>query len=92
MPTRKKRSTKNCRPTFKISEAGHLLSKEGSSNAGKLLSTEGKRQKKSRLKRGCLNGVGGTFKLTEKQKKYLPKRLQKAIVEHHRKLGKRIID
>ena len=89
MATKKKKS--NCRPTFKISEAGHLLATKGSSKAGKTLSTEGKRQKNSRLKRGCLNGVEGTFRLTDKQKKSLPKVLQKAIIEHHRKLGKRIL-
>lgn len=87
-----KRRKSTCRPTFQISEAGHLLSKKGSSRAGRLLSTEGKKQKRKRLKKGCLNGVGGTFRLTDKQKRSLPKSLQKAILEHHRKLGKRIID
>ncbi len=87
----KKRKRSNCRPTFKISEAGHLLSKESSSEAGRLLSTEGKRQKSNRVKRGCLNGVEGTFRLTDKQKKKLPLVLQKAIIAHHRKLGKRIL-
>jgi hypothetical protein len=87
----KKRKKGTCRPTFRISEAGHLLSKESSSEAGRLLSTEGKRQKNKRLKRGCLNGVEGTFRLTEKQKKKLPLVLQKAILAHHKKLGKRIL-
>lgn len=90
MAAKKRKST--CRPTFQISEAGHLLSKKGSSRAGRLLSTEGKKQKRNRLKKGCLNGVGGTFRLTDKQKRKLPKSLQKAIIEHHRKSGKRIID
>lgn len=90
MATRK-RKRGNCRPTFKISEAGHLLSTESSSEAGRILSTEGKKQKRKRVKRGCLNGVGGTFRLTEKQKRNLPKSLQKAIIEHHRKAGKRIL-
>ena len=43
MATKKK---SNCRPTFKISQAGHLLSTEGSSNAGRTLATQGKREKK----------------------------------------------
>ena len=90
MATKKKKRS-NCRPTFKISHAGHLLSKESSSEAGHLLSTEGKKQKNKRLSRGCLNGVDGTFRLTDKQKQKLPLVLQKAIIAHHRKLGKRIL-
>lgn len=86
-----KKKKSSCRPAFKISQAGHLLSTKGSSRAGKVLSTEGKKQKRSRAKRGCLNGVEGTFRLTEKQKRNLPKSLQKAIIEHHRKAGKRIL-
>ena len=80
----------NCRPTFRISQAGHLLATKNSSKAGKVLSTEGKREKRKRKKRGCLNGT--TFQLTPKQKKNLPKSLQKAILSHHRKLGKTIIN
>ena len=80
----------NCRPTFEISRAGHLLATKGSRKAGILLSTEGKRQKAKRRAKGCLNGPPGTFKLTDKQKKNLPKSLQKAILNHHRQLGKRV--
>lgn len=92
MASKKRSSRSNCRPSFHISEAGHLLATKGSSKAGKTLSTEGKAQKRKRIKKGCLNGVGGTFKLTAKQKNNLPKSLQKAIIEHHRRLGKKIID
>lgn len=81
----------NCHPTFRISHAGHLLATKGSTRAAKVLATEGKAEKRKRKKRGCLNGPSGTFKLTAKQKKNLPAGLQKAIIAHHRKLGKRII-
>ena len=87
-----KRNQINCRPTFRISEAGHLLRKKGSSKAGTILATEGKAQKRKRKARGCLNGTGGTFRLTASQKKNLPKALQKAILAHHRRNGKTIID
>lgn len=87
-----KRKKKNCRPTFRISQAGHLLKTKGSSKAGSVLSKEGKTEKRKRLKKGCLNGTGGTFKLTAKQKKKLPKALQKAILSYHRRKGKKIID
>ena len=80
----------DCRPTFRISEAGHLLSTKFSSRAGAILSREGKREKAKRKSRGCLNGPPGTFKLTESQKRNLPKHLQKAILNHHRKLGKKV--
>jgi len=86
------RKRKNCRPTFHISEAGHLLSTRGSSKAGRILATEAKKQKARRKKKGCLNGPPGTFKLTDKQKRNLPKHLQKAIIEHHRRKGDKIID
>lgn len=87
----KKKPTKtNCRPSFKISSAGHLLRVEGDSHAGSVLSREGKIQKAKRKKKGCLNGTKGTFKLTEKQKRNLPKNLQKAILNYHRKQGKKI--
>ncbi len=88
----KKRKSSNCRPTFRISEAGHLLKTAHSSKAGTVLSHDGKAEKRKRQKRGCLNGPAGTFRLTEKQKRKLPKKLQKAILEHHRKQGKKIID
>ena len=87
----KKKSISSCRPTFKISKAGHLLKVEGDSHAASVLSREGKAEKNKRLKRGCLNGTAGTFKLTDKQKRKLPKNLQKAIIDFHRKQGKRII-
>lgn len=90
MKSRRKKS-KNCRPTFRISMAGHLLKVKGSATAGSMLSTHGKAEKRKRIKRGCLNGPEGTFKLTEKQKRKLPKSLQKAIIAHHRKLGKSIL-
>lgn len=80
----------SCRPTFRISQAGHLLATKGYSKAGSVLSSEGKKEKKKRKARGCLNGPPGTFRLTEKQKRSLPKHLQKAILEHHRSLGKKI--
>lgn len=87
----KKKATKtNCRPTFKISSAGHLLRVEGDSHAGSVLSREGKSQKAKRMKKGCLSGTKGTFQLTAKQKRNLPKNLQKAILEYHRKRGKKI--
>jgi len=84
----KKKSS--CRPTFKISQAGHLLATKGYSKAGSILSSEGKKEKKKRRARGCLNGPPGTFRLTEKQKRNLPKHLQRAILEHHKSLGKKI--
>ena len=87
-----KRKSKNCRVPYRISEAGHLLKTKGSRKAGSVLSREGKREKQKRRSRGCLNGPAGTFKLTEKQKRKLPKKLQKAIIEHHRRLGKKIIE
>ena len=87
---RKSRSGKACRIPFKISEAGHLLKTQHESGAGSYLSHEGKLQKQKRKKKGCLNGPAGTFKLTEKQKRKLPPKLQRAIIEHHRKLGKKI--
>lgn len=87
---KKKAKKTDCRPTFKISRAGHLLRVEGDSEAGSLLSREGKAQKAKRKKRGCLNGTKGTFKLTEKQKRKLPVNLQKAILAYHRKRGKKI--
>jgi hypothetical protein len=87
----KKKRKINCRPSFKISEAGHLLATRGTSKAGRVLSKDGKREKSKRMSKGCLNGVGGTFKLTEKQKRKLPIKLQKAILAYHRKKGKRII-
>lgn len=89
---RKKKSRQNCRPSFKISQAGHLLATRNSSEAGSILATKAKAEKAKRKKRGCLNGTGGTFKLTAKQKKNLPLALQKAILAHHRKLGKKIIN
>lgn len=88
----KKGKSKNCRVLFKISQAGHLLRTKGSKKAGSILASEGKREKKKRLKRGCLNGPEGTFKLTAKQKRNLPKHLQKAILNYHRKQGKVIYD
>jgi hypothetical protein len=87
-----KKKSKKCRPSFKISQAGHLLSTKGTSKSGSVLSKDGKREKKARLKRGCLNGPAGTFKLTDKQKKKLSPNLQKAIIAYQRKKGKRIID
>lgn len=92
MATKKrKRTAANCRPPYLISEAGHLLSTRGTSKAGKVLSRNGKAAKKKRLKRGCLNGSDESFQLTAKQKRNLPIALQRAILKHHRQLGKRII-
>ena len=87
----KKKKSIRCNPTFKISQAGHLLSTKGSSKAGSILSREGKREKAKRRARGCLKGLGEVFQLTERQKKKLPLKLQKAILEHHRKQGRKII-
>lgn len=87
-----KRTGRNCRPTFEISEAGHLLATRHSSKAGTKLATKAKAEKAKRKKKGCLNGTGNTFKLTAKQKKNLPLALQKAIIAHHRKMGKKIIN
>lgn len=82
----------SCRPTFRISQAGHLLATKGYSKAGSILSSEGKKEKKARRARGCLNGPPGTFRLTEKQKRNLPKALQKAILQHHRDLGEKVYE
>ena len=94
MKAKKKSTVKskaiNCRPTFKISKAGHLLSTNHHSRSGTLLATEAKRNKQKRKAKGCLNGT--TFQLSAKQKKNLPIALQKAIIKHHRKNGKKIID
>lgn len=88
---RVKNKLRRCRPSFKISHAGHLLSTKGNSRAASILGTEGKVEKRKRLQRGCLNGSGKTFKLSVKQKRSLPPGLQKAIIAYHRKLGKKII-
>ena len=85
-----KKKKASCRPTYKISQSGHLLATKGYSKAGGILSRDGKREKAKRLKRGCLNGPEGTFRLTDKQKRNLPKTLQKAILNHHRRLGKKV--
>lgn len=87
----KKAAAKNCRPPYHISEAGHLLSTKGTSKAGRTLSKEGKAAKRKRIKRGCLNGPAATFKLSRLQKRLLPKALQHAIIEKHRKMGKIIL-
>jgi hypothetical protein len=87
-----KRKSKNCRVLFHISKAGHLLRTKGSTKAGKVLASEGKREKQKRLRRGCLNGPEGTFQLTAKQKRNLPENLQRAILNHHRRMGKKIYD
>lgn len=87
----KRKSSSNCRPSYRISEAGHLLATTGRSKAGSILSREGKSEKKKRQKKGCLHGVKATFQLTVKQKRNLPKALQMAILAYHRKKGKRII-
>ena len=86
----KRKKSGNCKILFHISKAGHLLRKKGSSRGGSILASEAKREKKKRLKRGCLNGPKGTFQLTDKQKRNLPISLQKAILNHHRKQGKTI--
>lgn len=92
MAKKKKGKRVNCKISYRISEAGHLLAKKGYSKAGSILSSEGKAEKKKRLAKGCLNGPPGTFKLTDKQKKKLSPKLQRAIIEHHRRKGDRIID
>jgi hypothetical protein len=89
---KRKNKTQKCRPSYRISEAGHLLSTRGSSRAGSVLSRDGKAEKQKRVNRGCLNDADDTFRLTAKQKKNLPPALQKAILAHHRKLGKKISD
>jgi hypothetical protein len=88
----KRKKSSNCRVLFRVSQAGHLLRTKGSKKAGSVLASEGKKEKRKRLKRGCLNGPEGTFRLTAKQKKNLPKHLQRAILNHHRRLGKVIYD
>ena len=88
----KKKKSGNCKILFHISKAGHLLRTKGSSRGGTVLASEAKREKKKRLKRGCLNGPEGTFRLTAAQKRNLPKALQKAIINHHRRMGKTIYD
>ena len=57
-------NSKNCRPSFRISKAGHLLATKRSSQSGSVLSTEGKKEKAKRKAKGCLNGTGGTFTVT----------------------------
>ncbi|MFZ5553543.1 MAG: hypothetical protein ACOZCO_10530 [Bacteroidota bacterium] len=89
---KKRRKSNNCRVLFRISQAGHLLRTKGQRKAGSILASEGKREKKKRLKRGCLNGPEGTFKLTAKQKRNLPVHLQRAILNYHRRQGKIIYD
>lgn len=82
----------NCRIKYEISKAGHLLRTKSSSQGGSILATKAKAEKRKRLSRGCVDGLGEVFSLTPKQKRNLPKALQKAILNHHRKLGKKIID
>ncbi len=89
---KRRKKTRYCKIPFRISEAGHLLKTTGSSQAGSYLASEAKKQKTKRKSKGCLNGTGGVFKLTESQKRKLPARLQKAILAYHRKKGKKIID
>ena len=36
----------SCRPTFRISQAGHLLKTKGTSKSGSVLSKEGKEEKR----------------------------------------------
>jgi hypothetical protein len=83
---------KICKIPYYISEAGHLLRTKKSSYAGAFLASEGKKNRKQRRKRGCLNGPAGTFQLTEKQKRNLPKKLQQAILNYHRRQGKTIYE
>lgn len=83
--------THRCKPPYHISEAGHLLSTKRSRKAGSTLSREGKVAKRKRISRGCLHGAATTFQLSPLQKKHLPNGLQRAIIERHRRLGKRII-
>jgi hypothetical protein len=84
----------NCRPTYRVSRAGHLLRMEADSEAGFLLATEGKKQKQRRRAKGCLNGLSGAavpkrqFRLTERQKRKLPVALQRAIINYHRSKAK----
>lgn len=86
-----KRKSKNCRPPYRISEAGHLLVTRGSSRAGIVLATAGKAEKRKRKKRGCLSGTGGTFRLTAKQKRNLPLAMQRGLIAYQRRLGKKIL-
>lgn len=88
---KKRPSASRCKPPYRISEAGHLLSTKGSRKAGSTLSRDGKAAKRKRLKRGCLSGIENTFRLSALQKRHLPKALQMAIIEKHRRLGKRIL-
>lgn len=87
----KKMAAKRCRPPYRISEAGHLLRTKGTSKAGRTLSKDGKAAKRKRIARGCLNGPAATFKLSKLQKRLLPKALQNAIIEKHRRMGKIIL-
>ena len=92
MAKKKKKNAIDCRIKYEVSKAGHLLRTRGFSSAGTILATIGKEQKAKRKKRGCLNGPPGTFQLTAKQKKNLPKALQKAILKHHYQLGKEVYE
>lgn len=89
--TRRTSAKCTCKVPFKIRNAGHSLKKSGSSSAARTLATDGKKARSNRRKKGCLNGPPGTFKLTAKQKKNLPKALQEGIIRYHKKQGKKII-
>lgn len=87
MIKRKKRKTpsKRCKPPFRISEAGHLLSKKRSRKAGSTLSRDGKAAKRKRLQRGCLNGPAVTFKLSPVQMRVLARAVKKSIAPKRKK-------
>lgn len=81
-----KRKPRSCKPTYRISQAGHLLKTANDSSSGSVLSRDGKKEKAARRRRGCLSGVkpkGKSFKLSAKQKRNLPPALQKAILKFH---------
>ncbi|HYG53139.1 MAG TPA: hypothetical protein VD905_19705 [Flavobacteriales bacterium] len=53
---------------------------------------QGCSMKTTRKGRRLAGTTGGTFSLSAKQKRNLPPQLQKAIINHHRKQGKRIVN
>jgi len=85
--TKKKVNHSKCKPSYRISKAGHLLATEHDKEAGHILATSAKKEKAKRKKRGCLHGLakrkGKSFTLSAKQKRNLPPALQKAILKYH---------
>lgn len=88
----KRKGGAGCKVTPRVTAAGHRLATEGHSPSGRTLATTAKKEKAERMKRGCLAGTSGTFKLSAAQKRKLSPEMQEGILKRQRRLGKRIIN